>query len=225
MDSKKISTILVIATICLVIVFGGVVLYWLSIEEPVTPSVVENTTVSQTTLIPVVIDGDYQASINITDSLLSELELYSEGITEGFEGEVLANINLTIDDSTFTLSIDDYETVMAKFDYIEANGNTMVKNLYDLWGLDPEALDDYAEENDYESYEDMITSTVLSIEGSIGNGTYVTRTITGTYDIEGNDITFHTEDGVIISTYCEGIIFMELVIDGQSEELEFNLSI
>ncbi len=167
-------------------------------------------------------DGTYQAGVNLTDSVLYELELYGEGLTDGFEGEVEAYIDLEIDDGEFNLSIDEYAIIMAKFEYIEANGSTLVMNFTGLQGSSVDELEAYAVRMEYEGYDDMLNSIVHTIEGAIGNGYYETRVISGTYEFDGVNVVFHTDSGVMNGTYSNGEFTMILTVDGIEQELVFN---
>lgn len=167
-------------------------------------------------------NGIYQAEIDLTDSLLAELELYGEGLTDGFEGEVEAYIDLEIDGEEFTLSIDEYAIINAKFDYIEANGTSLIMNFTGLQGASVDELEAYAIRMEYEGYDDMLNSVVHTIEGAIGNGYYETRVISGTYDFDGVNVVLHTDSGVMYGDYSDGAITMNLTVDGVEQDLVFN---
>ncbi|MCQ2516182.1 MAG: hypothetical protein MJ094_04900 [Saccharofermentans sp.] len=166
-------------------------------------------------------NSTYQTSINLTDSLLNELELYGDGLTSGFVGDVEATIDLNIDDENFELLIDEYAIIMSKFNYIEANGYQLIINFTGLNNAEMEELEAYAIRMEYEGYEDMLNSVIHTIEGAIGNGYYDTRVISGTYEFDGVNVIFHTDDGIMYGVYNDGVILMNLTVDGVERELVF----
>ena len=160
--------------------------------------------------------GDYVGSYDLTD-IMNESLVGSTGVDMDLQGTVAMEFNLSLaDDGTFVFSYDAAALYSSLMDYLNSNLDAIFMTAFGVSSV--EELETYSELLGYDSYDEMKTDLGDQIAESISAEDLESVDITGTYTVEGNEITLiadDPEDGTIPTsgTIEDGNIVIEIEVN------------
>ena len=133
------------------------------------------------------IDGTWVCDYDLT-------ELFEGSFGDGFtlDGSVIMHITLIMDDGEFEISMDGDQFASDFTAFIETNVGAIMNEA--LGTSDPDELEEYAVMLGYDSYQDMVDGMLDMMLESVNEEDFGISD-SGTYVIEGSDITFDSDKG------------------------------
>ena len=160
--------------------------------------------------------GDYVGSYDLTD-IMNESLVGSTGVDMDLQGTVAMDFYLSLaDDGTFVFSYDAAALYSSLMDYLNSNLDAIFMTAFGVSSV--EELETYSELLGYDSYDEMKTDLGDQIAESISAEDLESVDITGTYTVEGNEITLiadDPDDGTIPTsgTIEDGNIVIEIEVN------------
>ena len=144
------------------------------------------------------IAGDYVAVYDLTELLETELA-DALGDASGLTGTIEAEFTLTInDDGTFHFTLDSESLKDNLTSYISNNMDALFMSAFGATSV--EELEEYAQLLGYDDYADLKDDLSGQIEDSLADETVDDIDVTGTYTVEGNQITMTSDESGSVPT-------------------------
>ena len=142
--------------------------------------------------------GDYVAVYDLTELLGSELA-DALGDDTTLTGTIEATFMLSIyDDGSFYFTLDSESLKSDLTDYISNNMDALFMTAFGATSVDE--LEDYAQLLGYDSYDALKADLGDQIEESMTDNSIDNVEVTGTYTVEGNQITLDSDEDGSLST-------------------------
>lgn len=154
------------------------------------------------------VEGDYSGSYNMADKLLAGM-----GLSADLDSELLFDVTLELDDGKYVLNSDGEENYDELIDYITGDEvKDAILDEFGAQGMSEDDLNTMAQTYGYDTYDDYIVAMITSYMTADDLAMHEE----GTYELDGDDITFTPDDDGEIGhgTFEDG----EITIDFQGED-------